>query len=97
MVAYKGFGAPGSARRIDVNSGAAVQRVDWDANSYIIAWEDRPLNLGDRDYQDMVILMNQIVPVPEPGTYIAGLLLAGPVLVNALRLIRRRRDQSSQG
>ncbi|HET6630645.1 MAG TPA: DUF4114 domain-containing protein [Woeseiaceae bacterium] len=50
---------------------------------YIIAWEDLRLSDGDRNYSDMVVLMESIVPVPEPGP----LALLGAALV-ALGLVR---------
>jgi len=37
------------------------------AGSYAICWEDLP-NLGDMDYQDLVVEVNGVAPVPEPAT-----------------------------
>ncbi|WP_199247403.1 PEP-CTERM sorting domain-containing protein [[Phormidium] sp. ETS-05] len=57
-------------------------------NEFIIAFEDLWLGSNtDRDYQDMVIMVESIKPVPEPAT-ILGLGLIG----GALTLTRRRKS-----
>jgi hypothetical protein len=79
MVAYAGQGG-------DLDLGGAAGTQNWDANSYILAWED--LNLGDWDYQDMVILVKNVRPVPDAGTTLV--LLGGSIGV--LGLFRRQRS-----
>ncbi len=59
MVAYQGQGdevqlpgyAPGT----------------WTADEYILAWEDMPLNIADKDYTDFVVMVESVEPVPEPA------------------------------
>ncbi|MBN9692869.1 MAG: DUF4114 domain-containing protein [Verrucomicrobia bacterium] len=54
----------------------------WDSSSYLLAWED--LNLGDADYNDMVVLVKNVTPVPDSGTTMA-LLGLGLVGIGVLR------------
>jgi hypothetical protein len=48
------------------------------AGEYILAWEDLNLNSSDRDYQDMVVMVESISSVPEP----TSLALLGIGLLN---------------
>jgi hypothetical protein len=66
-------------------------RVPDSVPHYFIAWEDRnPLlgNMGDRDYNDLVVEVRYANPVPEPESY--ALLLAGLGMI-AFAARRRRR------
>lgn len=66
FVAYQG---KGDTIQIDPY-GAGV----WAQNEYILGWEDG----SDFDFQDMVVLVESIAPVSEPGTLaLLGLGLAG--------------------
>lgn len=40
---------------------------EWTPNEFILAWEDLD-SLGDQDYNDMLILVESVVGVPEPST-----------------------------
>lgn len=76
MVAFEGDGSLYIDPLLNGNSGPF-----W--GEYIIAWEDQLLSDSDRDYQDMVVLIESIVPVPEPGP----LALFGAALL-ALGIVR---------
>ncbi len=58
------------------------------SNTWFLAFEDRLVNGGnsDRDYNDFVMKVESIVPVPEP----AAILLVGSVLLLVGRRLRAR-------
>lgn len=77
LVAYAGQGET-------LNLGGAAGSQLWDSNSYILAWED--LNLGDWDYQDMVVLVRNVKPVPDAASTLALFGLG----ITAVGFLRRR-------
>lgn len=84
MVAFQGDGE----RKADFfNTDPAT----WLRNEWILAWEDIVYANSDQDFNDFVVMVESIRPVPEPGTLgLIGLGLVGMGVVARHR--RRNRD-----
>lgn len=83
MLAYQG--GPG----LNVKLPPDNQLVPFTANDFIMAWEDLPNGVSDFDYNDFIVLVNNVRPVPEPpglAWFGIGLLLIGGFAVRQRRL-----------
>ncbi len=100
MVAYQG---KGETLNLGSDAGAPAGSVAWDANSYLLGWED--LSLGDWDYNDMVLTVSN---VGLPGVSASSLRDAASVpdafptvvlmgMAAGLLLIARRRQNCLVG
>jgi hypothetical protein len=58
-------------------------------SGYVMGWEDLPAASSDLDYQDMVVSLTAL-PVPEPTTIVAGVLLLVPFGASTFRTLRRK-------
>ena len=64
----------------------------WGPSSYLLAWEDQSLTGdSDKDYNDMVIYVESVTKVPEPGSLaLLGLGLSG------LAFVSRRKQKNAK-
>ncbi|HPL62815.1 MAG TPA: PEP-CTERM sorting domain-containing protein [Syntrophales bacterium] len=85
-----GTAPPGAAYSVaDWNFGGQDHMVAWrlGEDDYVIAWEDF-FGLGDRDYNDLVVELSDVTPVPEP----MSIILLGSGLAGMAGLRRKRKS-----
>jgi len=46
----------------------------WTDHEYVLAWEDLYATVSDKDYTDMVLMIESVIPVPVPGAVLLGFL-----------------------
>lgn len=89
MVAFQG-------KNIDTVQLPGLSPSLWTSNEYILAWEDLDRG-GDYDYNDMVLMVRSVAPVPEP---MALILLGSGLLTlvfwgrSGLKFRKRKEDRS---
>jgi len=77
MVAFQGTG--------QIANFHGDGKAPWLANEWVLAWEDLVYGGSDQDFNDLVLIIESVTPVPEPGT----ITLLGAGLLGLL-LLRRR-------
>ncbi len=80
MVAFQG-----KNDGFDVEGGSDFST--WTPNEYVLGWEDVAFPGADSDYNDMVLMVESVKPVPEPTTI--GLMGLG--LIGVFAAARRRK------
>jgi len=80
MAAYQGTG--------DLVDLPLVAAGVWTPSEYILAWEDLSANINDGDFEDFVVMVESVQPVPLPG----AVWLFGSALVAIVGFARRRRQ-----
>lgn len=81
MVAYAGNGS--------TNLTFAGHTGQFNAGEYLLAWEDQALGNSDMDYNDFVVVVESVHPVPEPA--VLGMFGLGALLIG-FAVSRRRRQ-----
>lgn len=80
MVAYEGNGL--TTLKTGNTSGKFL------SNEWLLAWEDTPFASSDLDYNDFVVLVESVHPVPEPAAL--GVFGLGVLLLGGFVTLRRR-------
>ena len=83
MVAYQGNGS--NLVALNNHPGGL-----WDSSEYILAWEDLPFGASDLDYNDFIVEVESVHPVPEPA--VLGMFGLGVLLLGGFTVLRRRRS-----
>ena len=60
------------------------------SNEWMLAWEDLPWGAADLDYNDFVVFVESVHPVPEPG--VPGIFGLGALMIGFALGLRRRRE-----
>ena len=70
MYAYQG-------ENIDTVKIANLDPGTWTDNEFVLAFEDKASDYSDGDYQDFVVMVESVLPVPVPAAVILGILGLG--------------------
>lgn len=70
MLAYQGKG-------IDTVQMPGKAPGTWEQNEFVLAWEDKLGSMTDGDYQDLVVIVESVSPVPVPAAVLLGFLGLG--------------------
>ena len=63
------------------------------SSEYLLAWDDSAWGSSDQDYNDFVVLVESVHPVPEPAEL--GIFGLGLLLIVGFEATRRRRQKSN--
>lgn len=85
MVAFEGNGSSTYKEANGLPGG------NFGANEYILAWEDQLAGVSDLDYNDFIVQVESVHPVPEPA--VLGMFGLGLLLIGAGVAFRRRQHQ----
>lgn len=88
MVAYEG--GNGNVLGPYGEGTAARPGGKWASSEYILAWEDLPADVSDLDYNDFLVMVESVHPVPEPA--VLGMFGLGLLAIAMAAGLRRRRS-----
>ncbi len=57
-----------------IKTGGVVRQWTFRDHVYLVAWEDVAMGSADKDFDDMMYLVDAVAPVPVPGAVLLGLL-----------------------
>src|SRR5690606_2683872 len=81
MVAFQG----GNDRTVDFRDIGVSS--PWLENEWLLAWEDLAYQGADRDFNDLVVLVESVNPVSEPASF--ALLACALLVIARVRSSRR--------
>lgn len=85
QVAYEGDGTS------QINAAGGAIQGTWLTSEFIMAWEDQLLGQSDLDYNDFIVMVESVHPVPEPA--VLGMFGLGLLLIGAGVAFRRRQHE----
>jgi hypothetical protein len=71
------------------NGTTYLNNAQFALGEYLLAWDDQVFSKSDLDYNDFVVLVESVHPVPEPA--VLGMFGLGLLLIGGFELSRRRR------
>ena len=81
MATYQGTGA------------TSLNHASFSAGEWLLAWDDSAWGRSDQDYNDFVVMVESVHPVPEPAEL--GMFGLGLLLIGGFVAIRRRRQYTA--
>lgn len=72
----------------DGQNTVAFNGLKFLSGEFLLAWEDTPAGTSDLDYNDFIVMVESVHPVPEPA--VLGMFGLGVLLLGGFTVLRRR-------